>query len=249
MKSGAMKMSPFFYFFIGLLISQSTLGMSLPRNLTVPDQKRALEILGFGTAGKLLDNPYPLGGYSGLEIGLATEYVPIDDLSTLGDTTPDKGELNYYTLTLGKGLYYNIDTQLYFTPFVQGDDSVSNFGGHVRWGFYEAVFFPISFSAMLSAGGSNFSNLINVSTIGADLLATVNIENLALYFGGGRVRAIGTFIGGADGITADQKTVEQDIVEDHSLFGVNIRFDKMFVAFEIDRYTDSVYSGKIGLRF
>ena len=243
-------MSPFFYFFIGLLISQSAAaGIILPRNLTVPDQRRALEILGLGTAGKLLDNPYPLGGYSGVEVGLATEFVPIDDLSRLGSTTEDKGELSYYTLTLGKGLFYNIDTQIYFTPFVQGNDSVSNFGGHVRWGFYEATFFPISFSAMISAGGANFSNLINVSTVGADLLATVNIENLALYFGGGRVRAIGTFIGGTNGITADQQTAEQDIVEDHSLFGVNIRFNKMFVAFEIDRYTDSVYSGKLGLRF
>lgn len=245
-----MKLSPFFYLLISLLISQSAMAaIILPRNLTVPDQKRALEILGFGTAGKLLDNPYPLGGYSGVELGLAAEFVPIDDLATLGNTTQDKGELSYYTLTLGKGIYYNIDTQIYFTPFVQGADSVSNYGGHVRWGFYEATFFPISFSAMISAGGANFSNLINVSTLGADLLATVNIENLALYFGGGRVRAIGTFIGGPDGITANQETVEQDIVEDHSLFGVNIRFNKMFVAFEIDRYSDSVYSGKLGFRF
>lgn len=114
-------MSPFFFFLIGLIVSQSAVAaITLPRNLTVPDQKRALEILGFGAAGKLLDNPYPLGGYSGVELGLAAEFVPIDELATLGDTTAEKGELSYYTLTLGKGLYYNIATKILskrmFTP-------------------------------------------------------------------------------------------------------------------------------------
>lgn len=244
-----MKFSPFFISLLIAVFAQSAqAGLVLPRDLSDADQRRALEILGFGTAGKILGNPYPLGGYSGVEVGLSSEYVPIDDLASLGSTTQDKGELNYYTLTFSKGLYYNVDTQVYFTPFVQGDN-VSSYGGQIRWGFYEAAFFPIAFSAMIQGGGANFNNLINVTTIGADLIATVNIENLALYFGGGRVRAIGKFVGGPGGITDNDETTEQDSVEDHGVFGVNIRFNKFFVAFEIDRYSDSVYSGKLGMRF
>ncbi|HWU43177.1 MAG TPA: hypothetical protein VN132_07060, partial [Bdellovibrio sp.] len=177
--------------------------MKLPKGLSPSDQKRALEILGFGTASKILDNPYPLGGYTGFEVGLTSEFIPVEDLANLGNKTSDSGEFNYYTLTLGKGFYYNVDALLYFTPAIQSQ-KVQNFGGQLRWGFYEASFFPISFSAIIYAGGANFSNLINVTTTGLDLVATVAIDNVAIYFGEGRVRAQGTFIGGADGITASQ---------------------------------------------
>lgn len=222
--------------------------VDLPKNLSSTDQKRALEILGFGTASKILDNPYPLGGYTGVEVGLTSEFIPIDDLANLGSKTNDSGEFNYYTLTIGKGLYYNIDTLLYFTPAIQ-EQKVQSFGGQVRWGFYEATFFPISFSAVVYAGGANFSNLINVTTIGGDLVATVAIDNVALYFGEGRIRANGTFIGGADGITASGDTERQVTDENHSLFGINVAVSKFFVALQFDRYTDSVYSGKLGFRF
>jgi hypothetical protein len=231
-----------------LFVSSAYAAKNLPKNLTPAEQNRTLEILGFGSASKILNNPYPLGGYSGIELGLSTEYIPVDDLATLGSGTTEHGEFNYYTLTLGKGLYYNVDTYVYFTPSVQGED-FQNFGAQVRWGFYEFKFFPLSLSAVLYGGGANFSNLINISTFGADLIATVNMDNVAIYAGGGSIRAVGKFIGGAAGITASQDTEEQDLVEVHSVFGINIGLAKMFIAMEIDRYTDTVYSGKLGFRF
>lgn len=239
-----------FLIFLSLCFSAvfAAAASDLPRNLTPADQKRALEILGLGTASKVLDNPYPLGGYTGVEIGLTSEFIPLEDLSNLGDKTNDSGEFNYFTLTIGKGLYYNIDTLLYFTPAIQ-TQKVQSFGGQLRWGFYEANFFPISFSVMAYAGGANFSNLINVTTVGADLIATVAIDNVALYFGQGRISARGTFIGGADGITKSKDTEKQSSDESHTLAGINVNVAKFFVALEIDRYVDSVYSGKLGFRF
>ncbi len=236
--------------FVGLCFSAvlAKAASDLPRNLNSADQRRALEILGLGTASKVLDNPYPLGGYTGFEVGLTSEFIPMEDLSNLGSKTNDSGEFNYYTLTLGKGLYYNVDTLLYFTPAIQ-TQKVQSFGGQVRWGFYEASFFPISFSVRAYAGGANFSNLINVTTVGIDLLATVAIDNVALYFGEGRISAQGTFIGGADGITQSQNTEKQSSDENHVLAGINVNISKFFVALEIDRYVDSVYSGKLGFRF
>ncbi len=222
--------------------------MTLPKNLDNADQSRALEILGFGSASKILNNPYPLGGYMGIELGVSTEFIPLDDLQDLGSGTEDKGEFNYYTLTLGKGLFYNIDTYLYFTPSVQGEN-FQNFGAQLRWGFYEFNFFPLTLSAILYGGGANYSNLINISTFGTDILATVNMDNVAIYAGFGSIRAVGKFIGGANGITDDQETTEQDLVETHTVFGVSIGISKMFIAMEIDRYTDTVYSGKLGVRF
>lgn len=226
----------------------SLAAIDIPKNLTLGDQIRTLQILGFGSASKILGNPYPLGGYTGLEIGLSSEFFSAEDLATLGDKTDDKGEFNYQTLTIGKGLYYNLDTVVYFTPTIQGE-LMQNYGAQLRWGFYEAGFFPLTLSTVLYGGGANFSNLLSVNTMGVDVIATVNMARLAIYVGAGRVRAIGTFIGGPDGITDDQRTVTQDIVEDHAVFGVNVAISKAFIALQIDRYTDSVYSGKIGFRF
>jgi hypothetical protein len=231
-----------------MMLASANASINLPKNLTESDQVRALEILGFGSSGKILADPYPLGGYSGVEVGLSTQFIPIGDLASLGNTTDEKGELSYYSLTLGKGLFYNVDVFVYLTPAIQSEE-MQSFGGQFRWGFYEANFFPISFSAMAYLGGANFQNLINVQTSGLDLIATVNMDKLALYFGGGRIRAQETFIGGASGITSSQETEKRDIIEDHSFFGVSIGFAKAFLALEVDRYSDSVYSGKLGFRF
>lgn len=220
----------------------------MPKGLNKADRTRALEVLGFGSAPKILDNPYPLGGYSGIEVGLSSEYIPLEDVATLGATSKDKGEFNYYTLSFAKGLYYNIDLHVNFTPFIQ-EENVQVFGGQLRWGFFEAKFFPLTLSTVIYAGGANFSNLINISTLGADIVATVNFDNVAIFLGGGRVRAIGKFIGGPDGITDDQVTAAQDVTEIHSVFGINVDISRMFVSMEIDRYTDSVFSGKVGFRF
>lgn len=220
----------------------------LPKNLSGSEQKRALEILGFGSASKIMGNPYPLGGYSGVEVGLTSEFIPLQDLSNLGSKSNASGEFNYYTLTVGKGFYYNIDAILYFTPAMQSQ-KIQSFGGQLRWGFYEASFFPLSVSTVIYGGGSNFSNLISVTTLGADIVATIAIDNVALYFGQGRIRTQGTFIGGTDGVTASGVTERQQAEENHSLFGLNVNVSKFFVALEIDRYVDSVYGGKIGFRF
>lgn len=234
--------------FLFIVLSSRAVAMSLPVNLSESDRIRVLEVLGFGSAPKILDKPYPLGGYTGIEVGISSEFIPVEDLASLGNKTSERGELNYYTLSFGKGLYYNVDTYLYFTPFLQ-NEKVQTYGGQLRWGFYETIYFPISFSAVFFAGGANFSNLFNVTTVGVDLIATVAMDNVAIYFGGGRARAVGRFIGGTDGITDTQETEKQDTTENHAVFGLNIDISKMFVAFEVDRYADSNYSAKLGYRF
>ena len=115
-KDEAMKTSSQLLFFLGLiLLSMKALAFNtLPKNLDTKAQIRALEILGYGSAAKILDNPYPLGGNLGIELGLTTDFIPLDDLANLGNKTHDASEFNYFTLTLGKGLYNNLDFFLYF---------------------------------------------------------------------------------------------------------------------------------------
>ncbi len=222
--------------------------IDLPRGLNIKERVRTLELLGFGSAPKILDNPYPLGGYAGIEFGISSEFIPMEDIATLGTSTQDRGTFNYYSVSFAKGLYYNIDLHVNFTPSLQ-EKGVEAFGGQVRWGFQELSFFPLSFSAILFGSGANFLNLININTLGAAIVGSVNLDNVAIYFGNGQVRTIGKFIGGDNGITDDKVTDVRDLMSSSTILGINLNFSKIFIAFEVNRYSDSFYSGKLGYRF
>lgn len=220
----------------------------LPRNLTIADQKDMFEVLGFGTGYKYVANTYPLGGYSGIEIGLGLEMISTDTLRGLGSGTNQSDDIHLYTLNFNKGLYHNVDVGFSLTPSLQASN-IRTYGGFLRWGFYEVKNFPMIFSVSLYGGGANYDNLLSVTTFGGDLIATVMIDDIAIYTGYGRARANGTFIGGADGITVDQKNGSQDMHSSHILFGMTVSFDKFFVALQADKYFESVYSARIGFRF
>lgn len=223
----------------------------IPINLTASDQSRILEVLGFGTAAKSLHHVYPLGGNLGISLSLANQFIPFDDVANLGNKTKDSSEYKFTTLTLSKGLYYDVDISFYFTPPGQSED-LTNFGAQGSWQFYKAHFFPISFTVASYAGAANFNNLINVTTFGTDLIATVAIDNLAFYVGSGRIHAKGIFIGAttiANGITASGLTESVSFDTAHNLIGLNFNMDRFDMALELNRYTDSVYGAKLSYHF
>ena len=237
----------------------------MPRNLSADDRQEVVRVLGFGTASRLLTQPIPLGGREGFEVGLASEFVPIDGLAGLGSKTVSRGEFNLISLSVAKGLPYNIDTVLHFTPLPQLEGATS-YGGQGRWGFLEFSKFPALLSVVLHGSGTSFSsevvtgggkrfvNVLNTRTTGYDLICTVQMDEGSLYFGGGSVRSIGTFAGGPDGVTAegaagDTGNAEADRTEFRTVFGVGFRLDQFFAAVEVSRISQSTYGGKIGFRF
>lgn len=240
----------FFIFFLSMVaFAQAWATLDIPNTMTSGDRKKALEILGFSTASKLLGNPYPLGGYSGIEIGYTTEVISTGELSRLGGRTEkSQSETSFSSLTLGKGLYHNVDLYLQFTPFNQ-TEAITSFGGQLRWGFYQAEYLPAYLSLIVYGNNTNFQNKINASNQGTDLVAGFSVQDLTLYTGIGFVRSIGTFVGGTHGVTNDQTTATEDMSTSHYLAGVNVKFSKMFLAMQLDRYTQSTYSAKIGTRF
>ena len=72
-----------FLFLIFMGAAPAWAGLSFPSSLTSHDRGQVLAILGYGSAVKILDNPYPLGGYSGLEIGLSTEFINTSQIAKL----------------------------------------------------------------------------------------------------------------------------------------------------------------------
>lgn len=235
-------------FLLTFAVSAASAAISLPKNLSESDRETMLQILGFGSQAKLLSSPVPLGGKQGFEVGLSSEYIPIEDLSGLGDKPDVKGEYNYLMLTFGKGLFYNLDTFFHLTPIPQSEGLFA-YGAQLRWGFYEFQRFPGLFSMILHGSGANYANVLNTRTTGADLVMTVAIDEASLYFGTGIIRTVGTFAGGPEGITAEGTRQDADLSDVHTVFGLSLNFGPVFLALEVDRVTQSVYGGRLGYRF
>lgn len=231
------------------LVSTAQAALQIPTNLSESDRITALKIVGLGTGSKILSEPYPLGGYSGFELGLSLESLPVDDLARLGDglSSPQQ-DVVYPKLTFGKGLYNDVDVFLHFTPF-RRQDEISLYGAMVRWGFYQGQYLPVSASLVIHANAGNFGNILTATTYGADLIGGITVNQVSLFAGLGIMQANGTYTGGANSVTGGQETKET--VEGlHTVIGANLRFfDPVFLTLEIDRTEVAVISGKLGLRF
>lgn len=255
---------------IGLLLAGPyTLALEIPKRLTESDRSTVIRTLGMNSSTKILSNPYPLGGYSGLEIGVSVELIDIKALSRLGcepgtsncpnTIRSDEKELAYSRLTVGKGLYNDIDLFMSFalpTPGVE----ISDFGGHLRWNFYEARFLPIVLSVLGQVNQININNSFTSQNVGFSFLAGITVDDFAIYFGGGYINSESQFICGdqEDGVVessdpacqaSNSGFINQKESGSNSLVGINLQFDDYFVAAQIDRYRDPVFSAKIGVRF
>ncbi|MCB0393379.1 MAG: hypothetical protein KDD25_02395, partial [Bdellovibrionales bacterium] len=220
----------------------------IPANLSETDREETLRILAFGTANKLLTDPYPLGGYSGVEVGVSIESVPVEDISNMGDETKSQESFVYPKLSIGKGLYENIDV---FVSLVPQNEStgIGQYGGLAKWSFYQATFMPASFSLSVFGSDTNIRNQLFAQTGGFSLTTGITMNYISFYFGGGQIYATGRFIGGADGLT-DTGVAEQEHVDMlFFVFGAVIRVEPVFAAVELSQYSQPVISGKLGFRF
>jgi hypothetical protein len=228
--------------------SISNAQINFPKNMTKKNREVSTRILGLGSSMKILSDPYPLGGYAGFEIGLTSEILSTADISHMGSSSNQKSEISYSMLSMGKGIFNNLDLYVQFTPTLQSEN-ISGYGAQMRWTFLEADYFPFYLTFAPYANSMNFKNQITTLTQGYDLFATFNVENISLYFGTGPVRSVGTFSGGTNSVTNTGVEESEDVADSHFAVGLNIRMNKAFIAFQNDRYNESVYSFKLGYRF
>jgi hypothetical protein len=256
------------FFLLALFFSMSAHALQIPKGLTQSDRQDVVETIGLGAAQKMLTNPYPLGGYSGFEVGLSVEFINVREINKLGCSVGSVGcgntrvstddEFRYSRISIGKGLYQDIDIFLTFVPAL-GGSNVSDYGGSVRWAFYQAEFLPITFSMIVHGNRMNVQDTFIDENFGAELIAGLAVDNFSLYFGGGQIWSTGTFLPGNSGngtvdpgdpaAQAANATVTERVRETHTLVGISLKYENLFTATEIDHYKDSVYSLKLGTRF
>ncbi len=239
------------FLFNTLLVVPATAlaSIQLPTGMAKNERLEALRIIGLGTASKILSDPYPLGGYTGFEAGYSLESFPSDNLGRLGSgITPPQQNTSLSRITIGKGLYNNVDIFIQFTPYMRQDE-IAQFGGILRWGFYQAPFLHLSLSVLAHMNSSNIGAMLSTQTRGLDLIGGVDSGNISLFAGFGLAESTGTFIGGPTGLTDSRFSETEYVSHFHTVIGGTLKFSSLFVSLQIDRYTLPVYSGKLGIHF
>lgn len=238
------------FLFLILILSGSNAwaALPIPRGMTGVDRHKAAEILGFGTGYKVLGNPYPLGGYSGYEVGLSMDFIDTSVMADLGTKASEQATTSYFAVSLSKGLFYGIDFALQFSPLGQ-NERFSGFGGALRWGFAEMASQPVHFSLQATANSGNFQELINTTTQSFDFIAGYTRDAWSLYVGTGLIRTSALFIGGVNGVNFDQSTVTESIASVQTFGGLSVNWADYFLALQASRVVDSNYALKLGARF
>lgn len=222
--------------------------LSLPNGLSDKDLRDIVNSLGPATATRLLSAPYPLGGSEGFELGLGRQYLPTESLNELGNKTLTQKGLSYPIITLGKGLFNDIDMFLSASPFSQSPD-LANFAAQIRIGHWYSETSPLLISSVFHIGSSTLKNQVNFENYGFDVLATMYLKHICLFTGLGTLFTNGTFIGGSNGITKSGNTETITQIYAHKLIGVDLRYQEYFIAAQVDSYLRPNYSFKVGYRF
>ncbi len=230
-------------FFLFPLRSHGTL--SIPSGLTDGEQELVLQIIGFGTSFRPINNPYPLGGYSGVELGLSVESMLTGDIGYFGRTSEVNRTTIYPRFSIGKGIFDSVDLFFSFLPYGEST-GIGIYSGALRWAFFQATFVPACFSLLVSATNTNVNNVFISQTEGVDLISGVNVDPFSFYVGAGTLYGQAQF---DQAITADIRTSNQVGRSFHTIIGVNLALSELFSALEVDNYNTTTVSLKIGSRF
>lgn len=233
-----------------LLFVQLSFAITLPNTLKQNELDDVTRLLGFNTSTKLVSQPYPLGGFEGLELAISQEFIDVSELGALGDLSSTDDSFSYNQISVGKGLYNDWDVYVHFVPFSKSNQ-ISEYGGLIKWGAYEADYLPLSLAFLGHMNSINIEDdFINQST-GLDALLAITANSFSLYFGAGYINTRSVFKRAILDTSDPELNVDQykkSFDSSHSFVGVNFDIDKAFVALQIDRYKDPVYSIKLGVR-
>lgn len=239
-----MSIKPIFLILFLLVSTASQAALNLPQGMSAGEQEYILQTLGFGSSFRSVDNPYPLGGYSGFEFGVSGEQIPSEEIGYLGNQSTIDRNVTYPRISIGKGILSSVDLFFSFLPYSE-NTGVGIYSGALRWGFFQASFFPACFSLLLHATNTNVNNLFISETLGLDLISGVNADPFSIYVGIGSLYGEGQFDASLSSDSRAQNRVARTF---HTLVGINAEFENVFGAFQIDNYNASVFSLKVGVR-
>lgn len=237
------------FIFIFLLVTPSVFAyLKLPNGLDSDERKVVMKKIGFSGTTKYVANGYLLGGYDGIEFSTQVESIPFATISEMSSTAIEQPNRMLTRLGIAKGFFHNLEISFQFIPFFLQAE-MSGYSGSLRYTFYEVEDWPVNFDFILHGGGINFANLLGVQSVGMDLVANYYQKYWTFYSGIGQTRIIGTFIGGNNGLTIDNLTATEDVVQNRVFAGLAYDFQSFQLGLQGERFYEGVVNLKIGKRF
>lgn len=234
----------FFGFFYGLTCLAK---YSLPKNLDAGGREALARSLGFGAAMKMAADPRPLGGYDGFQISYSRDYVDISTIKGIGTEGGGDNMLASNSIMVGKGLYYDVDVFLQFTP--PQNEEMGSYGAVARASLYTFRALPFVLGGLIHGSLSQYSNLFGSSIFGYDLYLSFEWKSFVLFSGLGQARGIHTFIGGPAGLTGADQNLGVDLLSGHLWGGIAYRSGRWILSGLSEVYFEPLYSVKLGYNF
>lgn len=244
-------MKLFLVFFI-ILFALKSYALQIPENLSLNQQKIIMQSLGVKSQKKHLSDPAPLGGFKGWEVIMSVEALDLTDIKSID---PQKDSSDFFflpRLQLSKGIYYDIDLSLFFSPIFTNKD-VKDFGGQVRWMPLKNIKNNCNLSFSFQVNSINYKDILFSTNLGFDLMLSRIWEKNSLYIGYGFIRNTSRITGKSDGtsITSDGEEVAQTESNMHIFIGGTHWWTKNFYgSMNLNFYeSDIISSLSLGLRY
>ena len=231
-----------------VLISFSQAEFNLAPGLNTRDRIEVLKVLGLGSSSKNLSTLKPLGRDSGIEVGIAFEFIDTNPIKHLIDDEQTKSILYYPKIIIGKGIYDRMDLFFHFIPYT-ATFGLSEFGSLVRLNFYQNEAKKFYATALMHANSANFNNQLVSRNLGVDVMLGYQLSDFSIFTTLGWAGAYGKFVGGTNGITDSQVSETEDAHSLHSALGVTYEWAQWNATISFDHYVQPIYSAKISFAF
>lgn len=201
-------------YILAFLFSHNVFAFQFPTNLNFNDQKKVIDILSVQSQKKQTSDPAPLGGYKGWEALVSVEAIGLTELNRLDSDLNNSDMLYLPRLELSKGIYYDIDLSLYFSPFLVNKD-IKDFGGQFRLLLLENFRRYYNLSLNFQVNSTNFKDILFSTNLGFDLVVSRLWEKNSLMFGYGFIRNTSRIVGTNSGQNITDSGLEVAMTENN----------------------------------
>ena len=166
----------------------------------------------------------------------------------MGTATERMDDQNFVRLQVGTGLYQSVDLALFLTP-LNPSTPMSNYGGRLRWTFYQSSESPLFLAVFVDGGNTNLNDQVLMQTIAMGTQVGFKRKQLSLSFFLGSQHTFSRFRGGSEGITDSGLPESFEFRSFPVALGGIYDFRKWYLGFGMDRQSETLVSVKIGKVF
>ena len=119
----------------------------------------------------------------------------------------------------------------------------------MKYVFYIDSENPFNLSVLLHCNAVNFANLVGAQSTGLDIIGSYFLKYRTFYLAVGQQRTLASFVGGAQGLTQDLSSANEDLYLNRFYSGFSYDFGMYQASFELQKIESESLAFKLGKRF